>query len=322
MAELNCEACEELRQLDPNFVVNGFGDDECTSLQNDTGLVPTSGNNDFYDLNLMNDCLVGNMGTEVSSYDVCDWKAFMKKFIPNLWTTLKGIICAIGGIWTYIHKHECEINALLNGKTFTVGEQETEGGSYVAAGKGVTFLKSDGTQQQKADANLTYIAGGLVRGSVTLRWYTSDFSDAHACVNFDNGSVERTSTSRKGNSAWSSTGAIHGGELLVEFRINLTEYPMIQNFYAGFGQETGVGSYHVRTVIFHAGSYAYGQHGACSTSTGEPSYSGADSGHLVPDDYIYVQVRMTTLFETISNDHQMSPAWLMGVRLVPEEIEC
>lgn len=322
MANLNCEACEEIRTIDPNFVVNGLGDEECASLQNDTGLVPSSGNDDYHDLNLLNDCLVGNMETEIQSYDVCDWKRFMKRFIPNVWTTTKAIICAIKGMWEYIHKHECEINTLYNGKTFTVGEQPTAGGSYVAAGKGVTFLKSDGTQQQTADANLTYIAGGLVRGSVTLRWYTSDFADAHPCVNFDNGTAERTSTSRKGNSAWNSTGAIHGGELLVEFRINKSEYPMIEQFYAGFGQETGGGSYHVRTVIFDEGSYAYGQHGACSSSTGDPSYSGADGGHLVPEGYIYVQVRMTSLFQTISNDHQLSPAWLMGVRLKQDEIDC
>ena len=103
MANLNCDACEELRQVDPMLMINGLGDTECASLQNDTGLVTTSGNTDCEDLNDMNDCLVGNMATEVDAYDVCDWKSFMKKFIPNLWTTLKGIICAICGIWTNVH---------------------------------------------------------------------------------------------------------------------------------------------------------------------------------------------------------------------------
>ena len=95
MANMNCEACDSIRQNDPSFVINGLGDEECASLGNDTGLVPSSGNDDCEDLNNINDCLVGNMATEVDAYDVCDWKPFMKKFIPNVWTTFKAIICAI-----------------------------------------------------------------------------------------------------------------------------------------------------------------------------------------------------------------------------------
>lgn len=102
MANTNCSACDDLRQVDPNLLINGLGDTECASLQNNTGLVPTSGNDDCEDLHNLNDCLVGNMATEVDAYDVCDWKTFMKKFIPNVWTTLKGIICAICGLWTNI----------------------------------------------------------------------------------------------------------------------------------------------------------------------------------------------------------------------------
>lgn len=103
MANTNCEACESLRQTAPSLIVNGLDDDMCLSLQNDTGLNPSDDHTDCEDLNNLNDCLVGNMEDEVDLYAVCDWKPFMKKFIPNLWTTLKGIICAICGIWTNIH---------------------------------------------------------------------------------------------------------------------------------------------------------------------------------------------------------------------------
>ena len=51
MANVNCSACEDLRQTDPNLIVNGIGDSECASLQNDTGLVASSGHNDCTDLN-------------------------------------------------------------------------------------------------------------------------------------------------------------------------------------------------------------------------------------------------------------------------------
>lgn len=111
MANINCEACDEIRQTSPGLIINGLGDEECTSLQNDTGLNPSSGHTDCEDLNNLNDCLVGNMAAEVDAYEVCDWKPFMKKFIPNVWTTLKGIICALCGIWTRIH---CIYNGLVN----------------------------------------------------------------------------------------------------------------------------------------------------------------------------------------------------------------
>lgn len=99
MANLNCSACEDLRQDAPNFVLNGIGDTEAASLQNDTGFNPSSGNNDCTDLHNANDCLVGNMDAEIDAYEVCDWKPFMHKFIPNVWQTIKGIIWAICGLW-------------------------------------------------------------------------------------------------------------------------------------------------------------------------------------------------------------------------------
>lgn len=103
MANYNCSACEDIRETAPSVVVNGLGSSECTSLKNDTGLNPSSGHNDCTDLNNLNDCLVGNMKQEVDAYEVCDWKEFMKKFIPNVWTTLKAMICAICGLWTNVH---------------------------------------------------------------------------------------------------------------------------------------------------------------------------------------------------------------------------
>lgn len=109
MATINCEACEALRQEVPSLIVNGFDDDMYTSLENNTGLSPSSGNDDCTDLHNLNDCLVGNLETEVDAYDVCDWKEFTKMLISNVWTTLKAMICAICGLWT---KVTCTWNAL------------------------------------------------------------------------------------------------------------------------------------------------------------------------------------------------------------------
>ena len=102
MIDYECSSCEQLREDAPNFVVNGLGSTEETSLMNNTGLNPSSGNDDCEDLNAMNDCLVKNMETEIDSYNVCSWKEYMKALVGNLWTVNKGIISAICGLWTNI----------------------------------------------------------------------------------------------------------------------------------------------------------------------------------------------------------------------------
>lgn len=127
MANYSCSACEDLRETSTNFVVNGLTDTECTSLQNNTGINPSSGNDDCTDLNNINDCLIGNMAEEVETYDVCDWKTFMRKFIPNLWTVLKGIICAICGLWTKVDCNTDSINSFDNEYVFSDNVQLLNG---------------------------------------------------------------------------------------------------------------------------------------------------------------------------------------------------
>ena len=166
MANISCSSCEDLRELDPNLVVNGFTSTECASLKNDTGLVASSGNNDCADLDTMNDCLVGNMETEIDAYDVCDWKTFMKKFISNIWTTIKAIVCTICGIWTNIHslwtavnqlqnltdRIDCLVDYMYQGASFSFGETSSDTASYIVCGKGVSFsnVSASGTASDVA----------------------------------------------------------------------------------------------------------------------------------------------------------------------------
>lgn len=105
MSEINCNACSELKENAPNFVQNGVTSTECSSLANDTGLNPNLSpkHNDVEDLHDVNDCLVGRMETDLEKYNACDWQKFMQMFIPNIYETIKAIICTIGGIWVYIH---------------------------------------------------------------------------------------------------------------------------------------------------------------------------------------------------------------------------
>lgn len=343
MIDYNCESCDELRQTAPNFVVNGITDTECASLGNDTGLNPSSGNDDCEDLNNMNDCLVKNMETEINSYNVCNWKDYMKALVNNLWTMFKGIICAICGIWTRIHtimntldRLVCIVGQMGQGAEFKVDE-EPEGNSYIVAGKGCSFytVSGSGPSQHASDIILEYVAGGLAYLDGSCIFHTDDFTDAKQCVNFDNGSVERTSTARKGNSVWApvaqSSGGKKtavGGELVYEIRLKKSEFPQIKEIFQGRGMETSGGAFHAATFVFTEGQYAWGQHGWChpdgSRYTG---YDGNyDSGHLVPNGWIYLQCRISYInyfYDTDDgNGHQFTPVIYMGMRLDAEGFDC
>lgn len=333
MAELNCSACESLRQEAPNLIVNGFTDSMCTSLKNDTGLVSSSGHNDCTDLNNMNDCFVGNMATEVDSYDVCDWKSFMKKFIPNLWTTLKAIICSICGIWTNIHnlwklanRIDCIVDYMMNGASFSFGEMSSDSASYIVAGKGVSFanVSASGTA---GDISLVYIGGGLARISGSLLLYTSSFTDAKSVYNYDSEGVNPAkSSSRQGNSLWNShdqkpTG---GSALMYELRIKKSQYPQVKRLYAGVGLNSDGGGYHSSFEYFNEGAYAFGQNGHCDRNNGDPANENSDRGHLVPSGYMYVQCRITWI-ENLSgtaDGAQYTPDGFMGIRVNQDAIDC
>lgn len=105
MSTINCDACNELREYAPEFVQNGVTNRVSTSLKNDTGFNPslTVAHKDCEDLNDANDCLIGRMGQELEAYEVCDWKEYMAKFMPNLYELLKADIAADCGQWTNIH---------------------------------------------------------------------------------------------------------------------------------------------------------------------------------------------------------------------------
>ena len=347
---MNCAACEEIRETDPNLIVNGFTDTECSSLANDTGLNPSSGNNDCTDLNNLNDCLVGNLETEVDSYDVCDWKPFMKMTIPNIWTTLKAIICSICGIWENIHnlwaavggdddgdtsKIDCILDYMSRGASFELDE-EPQGDSYIVAGKGCSFLTVSGAgpTEHASDIKLEYVGGGLGYLDGSVRFHTRDFTDAKQCVNFDNGATERTSTARKGNSVWSPVAATSGkktatgGELIYEIRIKKSEYPQIAKIYQGRGSETSGGAFHAQTYVFDEGEWAWGQHGWCQSDGSR--YTGYDgnytAGHQVPAGWMYVQCRMSYInyfYSTSdSNGQQFTPVVYMGMRIDMDKIDC
>lgn len=320
MSDRNCSACGDLREYAPEFTQNGTTSKVCSSLHKDTGFNPDLRilHTDEDDLHDANDCLIGNMADEIESYDVCDWKEFMKNFIPNLYELLKAIICSIGGIWTKVHKLECEVDYLYNGQTFRIGE-DTSGDAYAVAGKGVSFLLPQGEEAHKMDLGLQYIAGGLMRGYGTYVFSVNDFTDRATCGNFDNGSTYRESMSRKGNSIWGTD--IAGTELVSEFRLKKSVYKQIETLYSGFGQEIAGKEMHICTSVFTEGKYAYGQHGQCDPDTGAGEGSG-DNGHLVPNGWVYIQVRISSAAAITNDKTTRSLKYFMGVRMNQSKLDC
>lgn len=341
MRDVDCSACSELMENAPTFVSNGVTSRICASLKNDTGLNPSLKvlHTDCEDIELANDCLIGMMDNELEKEELCDWKTFMHKFIPNVYQMFRVFGCTVCGLWTNIHnlwtavnklkdmseRIDCLINYMYKGASFSIGEN-TEGDAYAVAGKGVSFLQSHSSDAHASDISLNYIAGGLMRFVGSFKYYNNDFTDEAACGNYDNGYSMTRSDQRKGNSFWGtvSTEAAFpsGGELICELRIKRSSYPQIKTFFAGFGQEGGGGSYSVRMIVFNEGAYAYGQHGWCE-SDGTPSQDGYDRGHLVPDGWTYLQVRLTSAVRFMTHDgQQLSPVIFMGVRMNQDAIEC
>lgn len=124
MSQIDCNACQDLKTNAPNFVANGVGDTECASLAADTGLNQNLSpqHNDATDLHDVNDCLIGSAVNDLEGYDVCDWQDFMKGFIPNIYETIKGGICSLGGAWTYIHNLLGRVGSLETRMTNAEGD--------------------------------------------------------------------------------------------------------------------------------------------------------------------------------------------------------
>lgn len=323
MANYSCNSCEDLRSTSPNFVVNGITDTECTSLKNDTGLNPSSGHDDCTDLNNINDCLVGNMAEEVEAYDVCDWKTYMKKFVPNVWTTIKSIICAICGLWKLANRIDCIVNYITQGASFSFGEYTSSGKSYIVAGKGVSFanVSASGTAN---DLSITYVGGGMSYLVGSCLFYDSNFTDAKAVANYDESGVNpTTSASRRGNTRWNTNGYLgRGGELVYELRIKKSEYPQIKRFWNGLANPGAGGAYETMVVYRNEGTYAAGQRGWCDTTNGDPVGSDSDRGHLVPDGWMYIQVRLKELHEFSANASQYTPICIVPIRMNTDKIDC
>lgn len=306
MANDYCSACSELREIDPSLAVNGWTDIEHASFQNDTGLNPSSGNNDCTDLKTLNDCLIGSESEELERVDYCDWKDFTNGLISNIHTMFSAVRSAICGLWTNIHKHDCQIDLLAEGTRLSIGEEPSDG-SYVIAGQGVSYLDRSPTTGEAvgSDVSLLYLGGALCRLTAGITFYKNQFTDLDGTV-------------RDGNPQWAKVGKPDWfDELVFEIRIQRSKFPQVLAFYNGIGQEFNAAGFHVIAWVTNAGKYAPGQHGLCDADTGVPLREDGSSGTLIPDGWTSIQVRMTWIDQLITEntDHVLAtPYLLMGMK--------
>lgn len=285
MANVNCQACEDLREVAPSLACGGFTDDMCTSLQNDTGLTASSGNNDCTDLDNMNDCLIGNEDANVELFEVCDWKKFMHEFIPNLWTMLKAIICAICGIWTNIHnlwtkvnKHDCILDHITTAQSFAVTEDYIRYAPGVSKNPDASSDPALSIPRISGNAYCAYITGSLL--------------------------LSQTYIDNHDNSTLNDVGA-----LLYEYRIKLSDFNL-KRVWPGNLQEGANGKgVHAHIFVFSAGQTTYGNDGR--TGTGSTT---------VPSGYVYLQIRLSS-YDSLGNG-KITPVGNLPVLMNPSEFVC
>lgn len=267
----NCSACNDLRKSSPEFTQKGVTETVCTSLKNNTGFNPSNDTEDFDDLYDAVDCLVCNMDDELPAYDVCDWKEFMKKLIPNLCNTLKAIVCAIGGIWTKItdmyntlRRLQCIVEYLTKDQKIHVGID------HIKFFNGVQPRQSGDNivePQMNGNAYCAYMTGSLSLGDDwESRFPNSDMN--------------------------------HNGILLYEYRIKLNDFNL-KKVYNGNMQENANG----KCIHAHVFKFTH------SDKADEQPYGPGNTGYAsyaVPEGWVYLQVRMSSYDTTGNGDVTLS----------------
>jgi len=109
-----CLACNKLKELNPEFVLNGLTLSMYNSLKNNTGLKPSLGHNNCEDLNDLNDCLLGSLYDKIDAYDICDWREFMKEYLANQKNINAALIASDCGQWEQINLIWEQINLIWN----------------------------------------------------------------------------------------------------------------------------------------------------------------------------------------------------------------
>lgn len=291
MADKRCEACSDLQEESPSFVQNGVTKTICNSLKNNTGFNPSSGNDDCEDLDKANDCLVGNMEDMIDAYDVCSWKDYMRKFVPNVWTVFKAIICAICGLWTNVEKLWCHVEHLskdtggtihayvdddptkapLNGFRAVSGVSVRTGSAPMSISIHGTIARVTGSIHLEGNMPASYTGSGA-----RMKW-----------TDIYNGGTEFTNAA--GNSSKHGNVPL-GGLLLYEYELNPCDFGFKQIWAANL--EAGwAGEFRCRVTGYRPGDDGYFEV--------MPDYGEDDNNmrrfHASDPNNMLIQVRLVTV---------------------------
>lgn len=282
----NCNACDDLRQNASSLIANkDVTETACASLGNNTGFDPSTSTKTCDDLHDANDCLVGNLADEVEAYDVCDWQDFMKKFIPNLWVTLKAMICAICGLWAKVEKLEkdvnkawCWLNGITKSQNFAVSENNIKWFNGVK--KNTDSNPDLSTPKITGNAYCGYMTGSIVLPSNFATKFPNSEMNTH-------------------------------GILLYEYRIKNSDFNLAY-VWPGQMQEVASGKCihaHIQRFDSKSSTKPYG-----AGNTGYASYS-------VPEGWTYLQVRMTS-YDALPSTGKCTLAGVIPVRMNPNSFDC
>lgn len=169
---IDCNACDNLCEIAPDFVQNGVTEEICTSLKNDTGLNPklTVLHTNCEDFEDMTDCLIGRMDEDIDLYEVCDWQTYMHRFVGNLYSYLKAMVCWLCGLSAKIKSVTQRIDCIKRAVVALV-DQLTASASFepqvqYARGNGIDarwYEPTDDVQDiELSEANREYNQGAII----------------------------------------------------------------------------------------------------------------------------------------------------------------
>ncbi|MCL2864538.1 MAG: hypothetical protein FWE25_03245 [Lachnospiraceae bacterium] len=97
-----CDACRQIAENLPDFIVNGVTNAICRSLGNNTGLDPRAGQDNCEALQDLVDCYINGAREELPSVDICDIKEWIDRFLSGLYNLKSAMVCNECGQWSEI----------------------------------------------------------------------------------------------------------------------------------------------------------------------------------------------------------------------------
>lgn len=321
MARTNCDACNDLEVNAPEFTLNGVTDKVCTSLKNNTGLDASNGNDNCADLEDANDCLIGNMADEVEAYDVCDWKDYIRKFVPNVYNVLKAMICSMCGLWTNVTKLWCYVNNIVNPKTYQLHAYQDDDPAKPAINgfKIVDGVRMRAASDTKATPITFNVSGsGIAYFTGTLYFYGNmpvSYTNGKTVAwrSFFDGGTDITTygdyTSKDGDTP-------NGGLLICQFEINPCDYGF-KNFHpTPIFPYTG-GDYQMTWVCIQPGQeylydYGFGKNGTTRT------YSPSDTNKVL----LQLRLERVRTWGIVGDNGRVTPRGVVKVTPCTTKWDC